>query len=393
MNILFLMKFRLLGGIEIVTRTLANRFVKKGHQVCIYSFEKKADFADEVILLDDNIEEIYHECGGNHVQELHDILVHNKIDIIINQWGLPYYFTKTICKAKKKLRTPLISIYHNCPDTNARITGANIALANSKTLLEKVYWLLYQRLITKITSLSMNYVYNHSNIYLLLSQSFKDKFVKFANIKDTSKVRILTNPLTIPLPDSGVYEKQKEIIYVGRIDYNQKRVYRIIDVWAMLENNFSDWRLTIVGDGPEKANLQKKARILGLKRVSFEGFQNPEKYYRRASILCLTSEYEGFPLVLPECMSFGIVPIVYGSYSAVYDIIDSGTDGYILQPDDKSGFNTVMMKEYMEKLMISNGLLKSMSEKAIEKSKQFSIDSIYSQWLQLFHELDNKIKV
>ena len=31
-------------------------------------------------------------------------------------------------------------------------------------------------------------------------------------------------------------KKQKEIIYLGRIDYNQKRVYRVIDTWVRLEN-------------------------------------------------------------------------------------------------------------------------------------------------------------
>lgn len=52
--------------------------------------------------------------------------------------------------------------------------------------------------------------------------------------------------------------------------------------------------------------------------------------------MILTSEYEGFPLVLAEAMSFGVIPVVYGSYSAVYDIISDGVDGMIL-PYNKKG--------------------------------------------------------
>ena len=123
-----------------------------------------------------------------------------------------------------------------------------------------------------------------------------------------------------PLDVSYVY-KTKEIIYVGRLDFVQKRVYRVIDTWNYLEEKFPDWRLTIVGDGGDRDNLEGHVKALGLKHVSFEGFQSPIDYYKRASLLMLTSDFEGFPLVLAECMSFGVVPVVYNSYAAVGDII------------------------------------------------------------------------
>ena len=98
---------------------------------------------------------------------------------------------------------------------------------------------------------------------------------------------------------------------MGRIDYNQKRVFRVVDTWAMIEKRFPDWRLTIVGDGPERVSIELLAKRIGLQHVNFEGFQKPHRYYEQASALILTSEYEGFPLVLAECMSFGVVPVVY----------------------------------------------------------------------------------
>ena len=117
----------------------------------------------------------------------------------------------------------------------------------------------------------------------------------------------------------GANKKENEIIYVGRLDNTQKRVYRILETWNLLESKFPEWRLTFVGDGEEREAMQHLGNQMGLKRIQFEGFQTPRKYYERASILILTSEFEGFPLVIAECMSFGIVPVVV----LVDDIVDT----------------------------------------------------------------------
>ena len=186
----------------------------------------------------------------------------------------------------------------------------------------------------------MRYVYNHSDVYEVLSPSFIELFKKFTGIKNPTKLVAQTNPITIDgsvqsEKITNVDKKEKEIIYVGRLDFVQKRVYRVIDTWNYLEERFPDWRLTIVGDGEDRENLENHVRYLGLKRVSFEGFQNPLNYYKRASMLLLTSDFEGFGLVIIEGMSFGVVPFVYGSYPAVYDIIDDNINGFILPMTEK----------------------------------------------------------
>ena len=144
--------------------------------------------------------------------------------------------------------------------------------------------------------------------------------------------------------------------------------------------------MTIVGDGTEKVELQKLAHNLGIERISFEGFQEPKCYYERASILILTSEYEGFGLVIVEAMSFGVVPVVYGSYSAVYDIISDGSDGLIL-PYDRNGFKAEAMAEKLLTLMDDDDYRISIAQKAVEKSKKYSIRSIVDSWENLFSKL------
>ena len=183
--------------------------------------------------------------------------------------------------------------------------------------------------------------------------------------------------------------KIKEIIYVGRLDFVQKRVYRVIDTWNYLEERFPDWRLTIVGDGEDRENLENHVRCLGLKHVSFEGFQKPIDYYKRASILLLTSDFEGFPLVLAECMSYGVIPAVYNSYSAVCDIIDDGKDGIVL-PYHKNGYNANEAAGKIASIMMDDGKREQMALAVIKKSKEYSVEKIYREWERVFHSLLQK---
>ena len=122
---------------------------------------------------------------------------------------------------------------------------------------------------------------------------------------------------------------------------------------------------------------------MGLRRVFFEGFVSPIPYYKRASVLILTSEYEGFPLVLAECMSFGVVPVVYGSYPAVYDIIDNEKNGMICYKSNDS-FPHDDMSTIVQKVIDDKDLRKKMSQTAIETSKSYDITEIYGKWIKLF---------
>ena len=364
MNILFLMKFFEVGGQEVVTTNLAKCFNDHKHHVAIACFNQlNKQMVDRT---DKNIK-IYKLNGFQYSKEnvnrLRDILISEKANIVINQWGLPYIGAKVLYEAKKGLNIKTIAIYHNDPGTNARIKDVELEIEHTNNLFKQTLLSIKKKLFKYITSRSMRYVYNHSDIYQVLSPSFIERFKTFTGITHPKKLMVQTNPVTIDAKDFifNPAKKEKEILYVGRIDYNQKRVYRVIDIWALLEKKFPDWHLTIVGDGIERKNIEHKANELGLRRVSFEGFQSPKVYYQRAKILLLTSEYEGFPLVLAECMSFGVIPTVYGSYSAVYDIIDNGVNGIIF-PYHKNGFSAELAAKEIELLMTDEFIYKNMAE-------------------------------
>lgn len=66
---------------------------------------------------------------------------------------------------------------------------------------------------------------------------------------------------------------------------------------------------------------------LNLRNIEFKGTQPSEPYYAESSVLCMTSTYEGFPMVLIEAQQYGCVPMAFDSFEAVHDIIEDGENG------------------------------------------------------------------
>lgn len=391
-NVLFLLKGLETGGLEVVTAVLANKFVAEGHSVSVFAFlggkNSIADRFDKRIKL--YLQNDYSQSRTN-IENLRHVLKDDNISVIINQWGLPYIPIKVALKASRGLQVKIISVYHNAPSFNGRIQKLNIALQGCENPLKRLLLNVSRRAFKYVTSRAMAYIYLHSDVFLVLSPSYIDDFKKFTGVNDGGHLQVLTNPITVEHDDYefAFDEKQKEIIYVGRLDFVQKRVYRVIDTWNYLEERFPDWRLTIVGDGEDRENLENHVKCLGLKRVSFEGFQKPIEYYKRATILLLTSDFEGFPLVLAECMSFGVIPAVYNSYSAVGDIIDDGKDGIVI-PYHKNGYEANEAAGMIANIMKDNGKREQMALTAIKKSKEYSVEKIYSEWERVFHSLLQK---
>lgn len=373
MNILFILNYYRVGGVQTVTHVLANKFIQEGHNSYIYCLNRKEGEVSPSLLeeVQINYSELKNEV--DIVLDLKSYLVENSIDFVVNQYAHLVDPIRFIKKASKNLSIPIISVYHNSPGT--------VNLIKEKNRLKKVYYVLKAKY-------SMRYVFKRTNSFILLSNSFTSKFKRFINVENIDKVSVISNPITVPDSEYNFKQskKQKEIIYIGRLDYNQKRVDRIIDTWSLLEHDFPDWKLTIVGDGPCMEELKKHVKKLKLFNVNFQGFKEPYEYYRRSSILILTSEYEGFPLVVGEAMSFGVVPVVYGSYSSVYDIISNNEDGIII-PYNKNGFNHHVMSAGLKDIMNNRIKLESLSEKAIKKSLNYSIELIYANWVELINNL------
>lgn len=140
-----------------------------------------------------------------------------------------------------------------------------------------------------------------------------------------------------------------------------------------------------MGEGPDLVSAKNIASSLGVERISFEGRKNPETYYRKASIFCLTSSFEGFPMVLAEAQTYGVVPIAFSSYASITDIIQDGETGFLVEP-----FNEESYVNILSDLMKNKDKLRSISRNCVESAKKFSIESIGNQWFDMLTTLINE---
>ena len=121
---------------------------------------------------------------------------------------------------------------------------------------------------------------------------------------------------------------------------------------------------------------------LKIKNIDFTGNVNPEKYYKESKILCLTSTYEGFGMVMIEAQQYGCVPIAYDSFESLGDIIDDGVNGFKISP-----FKNKKYTEKMELLINDENLRKKMSLNAMESCKKFYAKVIAQEWMKLFNKI------
>lgn len=182
---------------------------------------------------------------------------------------------------------------------------------------------------------------------------------------------------------SGVTEKR--VIAVGRLDY-QKGFDRLIKAWKMvqLSGRFNDWKLDIFGQGEWKDMLNCMINDYGISGTA--SINAPTKQigeeYAKSSMLVMSSNYEGFPMVMIEAMACGLPVVSFDFKCGPKDIIDDGKNGLIVHDGDIEGLANAMMK-----LMDNQTLRKTMSENAKKVVDTYSEENVMKQWLDLFASL------
>lgn len=382
MNVLFLYRiYPSYGGVEVVTTLLANEFIKGGHNVIIASFER----GDNGILkqLDAKVQILELNFPIFSLTNISKIRSYNKIhcfDVIINQWGLPFYTSLFIKISLPSV--PLVSVLHGSPIVAKTLLQTEAKIGNTRSIPKQYVLKLVLSFKRHVIKYGILYNLKVNRTYILLSNSFIPILENFVGKKHFKNLIAINNPITIDT-DYSMHQSEKEhnILYVGRMDFHNKRVDRIIDFWERNCEKLPNWTLSMVGDGPYKSQIEDKAKKLT--RVQLYPFTEkpPIDYYIKSDVLLLTSDLEGFGLVVIEAMSYGVIPIVYGSYEAIYDIIDNGQCGIIT----KRPFNNAEFDEAVYEVCTNDNKRYVLSKNAVIKSKKFSIESIMDIWYSVIN--------
>ncbi|CAG9169587.1 glycosyltransferase family 4 protein [Cupriavidus pampae] len=150
-----------------------------------------------------------------------------------------------------------------------------------------------------------------------------------------SKVVVVPNAIPFPVQPAPVSGDARTVIAVGRL-VPEKGFDMLLQAWKIVAPLHPDWKLVIVGEGEERDALARQIRSLGLESaVELPGAtQDIGAQYRNASILCMSSRYEGFGLVLVEAMAFGLSVISTNCETGPREIIRDGENGLLVDVDD-----------------------------------------------------------
>lgn len=368
------------GGVERITDIIAKILLKRGYTIFYLNWKREQDNYEYPVPVIDlpssNLED------PNNLEVYNRFLKENRIDVIINQHGL-YEGTYFLSQVKVQ-NVKIISVLHSDPFGYYNHLFADLMTLRDSSIKEKVKrvarFFLYRK-VKKIIHRSLvnhyTFIQEHPQYVCLLSESYKERLEEYCDLPDN---------YFISIPNPNTYEnieiiphKEPILLFVGRLDNRSKKLFTLIDIWYRLCKLYPQWKLIIVGDGPDKDVLINKAKDIS--NIEFKGYQDPREYYEKASIFCMTSIFEGFPMCLTEAMQFGCVPIAFDSFSAVYDIIKPGETGELVKSFDK--------KEYVGKL---NHLIddetyrKKLSKNAFQYVKRYDIANILPKWIELIEK-------
>ena len=179
-------------------------------------------------------------------------------------------------------------------------------------------------------------------------------------------------------------QKKYDLIYVGRLNH-QKNVKLLIKTTAILKNQFPEIKVCIIGNGPDRKNLEELAVKLDLSRnIEFNGFITEKKeIYKKlksSKIFILPSILEGLGMVVIEAHASGIpVIVIKNKWNAAQELIENGKNGFI------SENNAEKLANLISKILKNKKLQEHMSNYARKSAKRFD-------WDKLTKDLDDYYK-
>lgn len=373
------------GGIHRVILLLLKHLPQRGFDVqYLYTLDNYKTF------------HIYHpdqsQESSLEVGYLKSYLVESKCDIVLGQDAAFSSKLTEIIRSFNLIDIKLVNEYHcSFMYIPAKLTrdylkfefDQNPSLkSRCSVVLKYLLYPLWKKMVWKKVSASFRYNLTNTDISLLLTEREIPIAKKIIGNKQDAKVVAINNPLSWEeiAPPTILDSKKKEVLVVARLYNPEKRIDLVLKIWRLLQDRgiTGDWTLRICGDGLHKNHLMVLAEKLNLCNVIWEGWCDPKPFYKTSSIFMMTSACEGWGLTLTESMQSGIVPLAFSTYPAVYDIINDGYDGFIVNPNDINAY-----ADKMERLMMDSEYRHQIALNALESCKRFSTEKIMDRWEEL----------
>lgn len=353
------------GGAERVFVNLADYFRKEGYEVVMvtqYRFEEEYDLPLGVgrILSDIGEEEVTHSRIRNffrRLNKLHAIWKEQKPDLVLS------------CIGKNNFMA-VVSVMGT--DTKAVVSVVGEAA---------------EEYPTRAMRMLANLLFPHAAGIILQTERSRAFFRK----KVGTRAVVLPNSLN-PAFIRPRYEKEreKEIVSVGRMDKNKNHEMQL-RAFAALPPAYSDYTLTIYGDGELRSSIEELADELGIAdRVRLPGVV-PDVADRigRASLFLLTSYSEGVSNALIEALALGLPVIATDVPSGgTQELMADGVSGLIIPAGDQKA-----LEDAMEKILGDSAYADSLGREAARIQERLAPERVNALWRTYFEGIMKKQEI
>lgn len=319
-----------IGGIEKALINLVNTLDANKYNITVMLEKKQGIFLSKINKNVKVIEYSLYEDGNPIIRK-----IKNRFKLI-----------KWIIKNKNKYD-------FSCSFATYSKTGARICLnasKNSNLWIHGNYYKLYNNDENKLKLfLDSILIYKFKRNIYVSNENLEEITSHYQNILNKSFVcnNLINHEEIIKLSNEKIEQKKSDAITfvnVGRHEEFQKRLTRIIDACEKLRKEGFNFKVLLIGDGPDNLfykkcvsdkNLNDIIKFLGSKK-------NPYPYYKLGDATILSSYYEGFPVVFLESMVLN-KPIISTKVSD-WDILDKKYGIFVENNDDDIYYG---MKEFL----------------------------------------------
>lgn len=160
--------------------------------------------------------------------------------------------------------------------------------------------------------------------------------------------------------------KGLKIITVGSLS-KEKGFDRLVRIASVLENKY-DFEICIVGEGLQRRIVENLIKELNVKSIKLTGFSdNPYAYMNQADIFICPSYSEGYSTVVTESLILGL-PVLTTDCAGMEELIGNDGCGIITENSEQG------LLDGLENVLRNPQVIKGLKERAVEKSKGFSLE-------------------
>jgi glycosyltransferase involved in cell wall biosynthesis len=190
-------------------------------------------------------------------------------------------------------------------------------------------------------------IYNFADGILTNSYGSRKSLKLFLINRD--KIKTIYNPYLLNIKKKPNHKNKKLILSIGRL-VKQKNFETLIKGFSIFSKENPEYKLIILGNGPEKDNLKKLIRKLDCnKKIILKGWiKNTNKYFFNSKLFILTSLYEGLGNVFIDAVNNEVPCIYTNCKSGPNEILLGRKGGYQVKIKDYKQLAKIMKKALVD---------------------------------------------